>query len=296
MPKKWHPMTIRTIKEILKHEKLAPLKRLGQNFLIHKQTAEKIVSLAGIDENETIVELGVGLGTLTGPLAARVNKVIGLEIDSGIIDWQQNDGNLADNVELRHQDLLKADFSRLAEQCGGKLKIVANLPYSISSPLLFKLLDNRQVMGWAVLMLQKEVALRLIAEPGCKEYGILSVLLASSAEVKKLLNVGPEQFHPRPKIDSVVVKISFDPPPRRAASLPQHDHMLLRNIVKSAFQKRRKTLLNALSSSALLAANKEMIRKSLANANIDPTTRAEKLTIEEYVTLCNELEKLPHHS
>ncbi|MCB2181092.1 MAG: 16S rRNA (adenine(1518)-N(6)/adenine(1519)-N(6))-dimethyltransferase RsmA [Desulfobulbaceae bacterium] len=278
-------MSLQTIKKILKHEKLAPLKRLGQNFLIHEQTAERIVSLAGVTEEDTVVELGVGLGTLTGPLSRNVEKVIGIELDSGIIDWQQTDGNLAENVTLIHQDLLKADFHHLAKECGGRLKIVANLPYSISNPLLFKLLDNREVMGWAVLMLQKEVGQRLVASPGTKEYGILSVLLAGSARVTHLLDVGPGQFHPRPKVDSVVVKISFDPVPERAQALPPHDHSFLRKIVKSAFQQRRKTLLNALSASALLGFNKESVRTALLKANVEPTTRAEKLGIEEFVAI-----------
>lgn len=285
-------MTLQTIKKILRNEKLAPSKKLGQNFLIHRQTAERIVSLAGVDEHDTILELGVGLGTLTGPLADKVKKVIGLEIDSGIIEWQQKEGNLADNVTLIHQDLLEADFVELAEKCDGRLKIMANLPYSISNPLLFKLLENRHVMEWAVLMLQKEVAMRLIASPGCKEYGILSVLLAGTAEVKRLLDVGPGQFHPRPKVDSVVVKISFFPPPLRTLSLPDHDHVFLKRIVKSAFQKRRKTLLNSLSSSPLLSYDKKTINDALMQIHIDPSTRAERLTVEDFIKISQVLSDL----
>lgn len=282
-------MSLQTIKDILKNEKLAPSKKRGQNFLIHRQTAAAIVALAGVSADDTVVELGVGLGTLTGPLAEKANRVIGLEIDSGIIDWQTTSGNLADNVQLIHQDLLKADFPDLAQQCGGRLKILANLPYSISNPLLFKLLDNQAVMEWAVLMLQKEVAMRLVAAPGTKEYGILSVLMAGSASVTRLLDVGPGQFHPRPKVDSVVVKITFHPVPQRASSLPAHDPELLRKVVRSAFQKRRKTLLNSLSSSPFVDFAKENCRRALLGAGIDPTTRAERLTIEDFVALTREL-------
>lgn len=282
-------MSLQTIKDILKNEKLAPSKKRGQNFLIHRQTAAAIVALAGVTADDTVVELGVGLGTLTGPLAEKVNRVIGLEIDSGIIDWQQTSGNLAGNVQLIHQDLLKADFPGLAQQCGGRLKILANLPYSISNPLLFKLLDNQEVMEWAVLMLQKEVAMRLIAAPGTKEYGIISVLMAGAATVTRLLDVGPGQFHPRPKVDSVVVKIAFYPVPQRASSLPAHDSELLRKVVRSAFQKRRKTLLNSLSSSPFVDLAKENCRRALLGAGIDPTTRAERLTIEDFVALTREL-------
>jgi len=285
-------MSLQSIKDILKSEKLAPSKKRGQNFLIHRQTAATIVALAGVTPDDTVVELGVGLGTLTGPLAEKVRQVIGLEIDSGIIDWQQTSGNLADNVTLIHQDLLKADFPDLAQQCGGRLKILANLPYSISNPLLFKLLDNQEVMEWAVLMLQKEVAMRLTAVPGTKEYGIISVLMAGAATVTQLLNVGPGQFHPRPKVDSVVVKITFHPTPERAVRLPAHDPELLRKVVRSAFQQRRKTLLNSLSASPFITFAKENCRAALLAAGIDPTTRAERLTIENFVALTGQLAKV----
>jgi len=238
-----------------------------------------------------VLELGVGLGTLTDPLSQRAKQVIGIEIDSGIIAWQRSEGNLADNVTLIHQDLLKADFHDLAIQSGGKLKIVANLPYSISNPLLFKLIDNRNDMEWAVLMLQKEVALRLTAKPGKKEYGILSVFFAGCAEVTHLLDVGPGQFYPRPKIDSVVVKIRFYPTPKRVQDLPDYDERLLRLLVKGGFQQRRKRLANALSSAPLLSYSKEEILGALETADIDSKVRAENLTIEQFVTLCRILGK-----
>ena len=282
-------MSLQTIKDILKQGKLAPSKKRGQNFLINPHTAARIVSLAGVGADDIVVELGVGLGSLTAPLAASVRQVIGLEIDEGIIAWQSTSGNLAANVTLLRQDLLQADFAELARQCGGRLKIMANLPYSISNPLLFKLLDNRRDMEWAVLMLQKEVADRLRAKPGTKEYGILSVLMAGSASVDKLLDVGPGQFHPRPKVDSVVVKITFHPLPQRAGALPAHDHDLLRKVVKSAFQKRRKTLLNSLSTSPFIVFNRDTIRGALLACGIDPATRAERLTVEQFVELTRAL-------
>ena len=279
-------MNLQKIKEVLRHKKLAPLKKLGQNFLIYPETAARIVHLAGVTSQDTILELGVGLGTLSEPLSRQAHHVIGLEIDSGIIAWQNSEGNLAENVTLLHQDLLKADFHELAQQSGGRLKIVANLPYSISNPLLFKLMDNRIDMEGAVLMLQKEVAMRLVASPGTKEYGILSVLLAGCAEVSRLLNVGPGQFYPRPKIDSVVVKIKFYPQPARSKALPEHDEELLRQLVKGAFQQRRKTLVNALSSAPLLSYSKDKIKQVLSETSIDHRERAENLTIEQFVSLC----------
>lgn len=221
---------------------------------------------------DTVVELGVGFGALTLPLAATVRRVVGLELDAGLIRCHREEGILPANVELVHQDLLQADFAALAADTGGRLMIVANLPYSVSNPLLFKLMESREAMAGAVLMLQKEVADRLTASPGTKEYGILTVLLAACATVTPLLHVGPEQFHPRPKVDSVVVRLDFEPPPERARRLPPYDRLLLHQVVKGAFQQRRKTLLNGLAS-AWPELGKETWRRLLAAADIAPAVR-----------------------
>lgn len=273
------------IKKILTSRKLAPHKSLGQNFLIHQQTADRIVEKSGIAADDIVLELGVGFGAMTLPLAERVRAVIGLEIDAGIIAWHKEQGELPDNVTLIHQDILKADFTELAARSGGRLKIVANLPYSISNPLLFKLIEHKEEMEWATLMLQKEVAQRLTAKPGTKEYGILSVLLCACASVKTLMEVGPGQFHPRPKVDSTVVRIVFHPVPESVRRLPGHDGTLLHKLVKAAFQQRRKTLLNALSSASLCGFDKKRIGLCLEEAGIPAGIRAERLTVEEYVHL-----------
>lgn len=273
------------IKNILQRHQLAPSKKLGQNFLVHRQTAQRIVDLSGIKQDDIAVELGVGLGSLTLPLAAQVRQVIGIELDGGIIAYHQEAGDLPDNVNLIHQDLLKTDFGMLASQSGGPIKILANLPYSVSNPLLFKLLENRNKVAWAVLMLQKEVGQRLTAAVGTKEYGVLTVLLAGCATVEPLMQVGPAQFHPRPKVDSVVVRISFQPPPQRAAALPDHDHALLRRIVNAAFQQRRKTLCNALAAGGFHGINKEGLAELLRDIGLTPEIRAERLAIEDYVRL-----------
>ena len=272
-------------KELLEQHRLAPSRQRGQNFLVNRHTAETIVDLSGVAENDRVVELGVGFGALTIPLAAKVAQVLGLEIDAGIVKYHQESGDLPANVTLLHQDLLRADFAELAGQCGGRLKIVANLPYSLSNPLLFKLVESREVLDSAVLMLQKEVAMRLLATPGTKEYGVLTVLLNGCASVKKLLNIGPNQFHPRPKVDSVVVKISFYPTPARVAQLPAHDHVLLKKLVRAAFQQRRKTLLNSLAASGLPGTSKSQLPALLQEAAIDPMVRPEKLRVEDFVGL-----------
>ena len=276
-----------SIKKILSERQLAPSKKLGQNFLVHRQTAEHIVELSGVTQDDSVLELGVGLGSLTIPLAERVKQVIGLELDAGIIAYHQEHQSLPANVTLIHQDLLKADFGELAARTNGPLKILANLPYSISNLLLFKLVENHESLDRAVLMLQKEVGQRLTAKVGSKEYGVLSVLLAGCASVKTIMQVGPEQFHPRPKVDSVVVRITFQPVPERVAQLPAHDRQLLRRIVNAAFGQRRKTLRNSLSAGMINGLSRERLSALLHQAGINPETRAERLTIEDFVCLTN---------
>jgi 16S rRNA (adenine1518-N6/adenine1519-N6)-dimethyltransferase len=279
------------IKEILKQQKLAPKKRFGQNFLVNKNISEKIVRLAGINPDDTIIELGVGLGALTGYLAKSCKKVIGLEIDSGIIRYHEEEGSLPDNVTLLHQDILQADFSKLANEAGGRIKIIANLPYSISNPLLFKLTLHRDEIDWAVLMLQKEVAQRLTANMGTKDYGILTVRMAACASAQKLLDLGPQHFHPRPKVDSQVLRITFHPKPERAAALPEYDYALFKIVVDAAFQQRRKTLVNALSASSLLGIDKNNIENALAQMKLDSRIRGEKLQVEDFIALTNILQQ-----
>ncbi len=278
------------IKEILRQQRLAPKKRFGQNFLTNKNISEKIVRLAEINPDDTILELGVGFGALTNYLAENCKRVIGLEIDSGIIRWHKEEGSLPDNVTLVHQDILQADFSKLAKEAGGRLKIIANLPYSISNPLLFKLTEHMDEMEWAVLMLQKEVAQRLSANIGTKDYGILTVRMAACASVRKLLDLGPQHFHPRPKVDSQVVRITFHPKPERARTLPDYDHTFFKIVVDAAFQQRRKTLVNALSSSNLVNTDKKNIEAALVQMKLDSRIRGETLQVEDFVTLTNILQ------
>ena len=280
----------RQIKDILRKHQLAPSKRFGQNFLVNPQVAARIVEKAGVAADDTIIELGVGFGALTIPLANQTKRVIGLEIDSGIIKYHREEKDFPDNVTVLHQDLLKADFNELADLSDGRLKIMANLPYSISNPLLFKLIDNRTVMKWAVLMLQKEVGQRLTASLGTKEYGILTVLLASCATVETLLELGPGNFHPRPKVDSVVVKIVFHPLSERVQKLPTYDFQLFRTIVNASFQQRRKTLINALHAAGQ-GFSKERLHEALTKIGISPKVRAERLAVEDFVKLTCELSK-----
>ena len=284
---------IHNTRSSLEKHNLTPKKRFGQNFLVHTGTAEAIVHAGRITNDDIILEVGVGLGALTRPLARAARQVIGLEIDSGIIRLHQEEEGLPENVTLIHQDILKADFIALYDQCQGPIKIMANLPYSISNPFLFKLIENQEKMAWATIMLQKEVADRLTAQPGTKQYGVPTVLLSACATVTRLLTLKPAEFHPRPKIDSVVVRIDFDRQTERIKALPPYDHALLHRVVRGAFSQRRKTLLNTLSSSKLLpliaeedkATIKHQTEALIRKAGIAPTARAEDLTLEDFVRL-----------
>ena len=286
-------------KDSLQTHKLAPSKKFGQNFLINEKTAQKIVQSGRVQADDTIIEVGVGLGALTIPLANSAHHVIGIEIDSGIIRYHEQEKDLPQNVTLLHQDILKTDFNALYHQIGSKLKIMANLPYSISNPFLFKLIENHHLLKWATIMLQKEVADRLMAQPGIKQYGIPTVLLRSCASVEKLMTLKPAEFHPRPKIDSVVVRIVFSPTPAHVKKLPDYNYKILQTLVRAAFGQRRKTLYNTLSSCRLFAPfllDKKDIRaatrEAIINSSIKPEIRGESLNLDQFVALAVSFEKM----
>ncbi len=273
-------MTHPPLAAILRQHDLAALRRLGQNFLVNPAVAERIADLAGVGKEHTVVEIGVGFGALTLPLARRAQRVIGLEIDRGIVEWHGRNQVLPANVDLRHQDALRVNYRCLAGETGDRLTVVANLPYSISSPILFALLDAYPAVERAVLMLQREVADRLTAAVGTRNYGVLTVLLAQRATVRRLLKVGPNNFHPRPKIDSTVVAIDFLPPEQDRQ--PPGTAPLLRPLVKAAFGQRRKTLANALFP---LVGDRDRLARLLAAAGIDGRRRPEQITPDEYLAL-----------
>jgi len=280
-------------REALKNSQLAPKKRFGQNFLVHRQTAESIALAGQVSGSDIILEVGVGLGALTLPLAAMAQHVFGYEIDSGIIRYHEEQGDLPDNVTLVHQDILTADFQKIAELCGGRLKIVANLPYSISNPFIFKLIDNAFLIDTATIMMQKEVADRLMAAPNTKAYGVPTVLLASCATVRKLMTLGPGEFHPRPKVDSVVVCLDFSDFSRKAEKLGGYDFTLFRRLVRATFNQRRKTILNTLSGADLFGdligedkkANKQATLSTIELAKLRPNARPETLTCVDFINL-----------
>lgn len=261
---------------------LRPLKSRGQNFLINPGIIQTIIEKAAFGSGDTVIEVGTGLGILTIPLATKVKKLISFEIDPHLIAIVKQEHILPPTLEIVHQDILKVDFTALQREYGQKLKIVGNLPYYISSPILFRIWENRPVFKAAFFMLQKEVAERLLALPGSKKYGILSVLFNYCADMEKILTLSAGQFYPRPKVDSMVVGLYLRPPHE-----PATDETFLKAIIKSAFQQRRKTLQNALSSGTGFST--DQIRNVLEDLDIDGRRRAETLEVHDFVRLSNRL-------
>jgi len=275
----------KTTRETLQKYGLAPSKQRGQNFLVHERTARTIVKKAGFTADDHVVEVGVGLGALTTILAETAGQVTGFEIDRGIIRYHQEQKLLPANVELIHADILKTDFQALREKIGHPLKIISNLPYSISNPFIFVLVDNRTLIESAVILLQKEVADRLQAAPGNKDYGIPSVLLQSCATVTGLMNINPAEFHPRPNVDSSLIRVKFSP-----SGYDDKIFTVLRALVRAAFSARRKTLINNLLSSLPplrdhhqdKAVKKQWLLEVLDAAGIRHDIRAERIEVEQF--------------
>ena len=274
-------MDRRHTRDLLHDSGLAPHKRLGQNFLVDANIPRRIAAAVDLGPDERVLEVGVGLGALTRPLAEAAGEVIGIEADSGLIRLHEERRDLPDNVRLIHADILKTDLASFRPP-GGHLKIAANLPYAISTPFLFRLIEQRDALETAVLMLQKELAERLCAAPRTKEYGAPTVLLAACADVETLFDVGPAAFHPRPRVDSRVIRLRFFPEPARLAELGPFDRPLFTRVVRAAFSQRRKTLANALSG---LVPDKAALLGPLERAGIAAERRAETLTLAEYVGL-----------
>ncbi len=289
--------------ETLHRYSLAPKKRFGQNFLVHKRTAEAIVNASNTDKNDTVVEVGVGLGALTLPLAKQVSHVFGFEIDSGLVRFHKEQNLLPKNVTVIHDDILNADFSEIMRDIGNgkdRLKIIANLPYSISNPFIFKLIDNARYIHTVTVMLQKEVALRLSASPGTKEYGIPTILVASCATVENHFLIRPEEFYPRPQVDSMVISLHFHHrSPRGIDCSESYDRSLLKEIVRTTFHQRRKTIENTLKDIPRIrhaAGTEKKQRKKIAGealkkAGISPSIRPEQLEIRQYIALTRVLSR-----
>jgi 16S rRNA (adenine1518-N6/adenine1519-N6)-dimethyltransferase len=270
-------------RQILQNHDIRPRKRLGQSFLKDRDVTGRIVQIADIRKEDTVVEIGAGLGIMTELLAARAGRVIALEFDPRLATILREALKSHANVEIVPTDVLKYDFSLACRGCSiGNFKVVGNLPYNISSQILFHLISYRQSIAYMAVMFQKEMADRIIAPVGTKDYGIPSVLLSMYATVSHEMTVPPECFYPQPKVISSVLKIVM----RQKPLVDLKDDDFFRRIIKVAFSKRRKTLLNNLRAANLPVCEEE-INSSLEAAGIDGKRRGETLTTEEFGTLSN---------
>ena len=276
------------LRALLSEHKLRLRRELGQNFIVEDQIADRLVERSGITSDECVVEVGTGLGMLTRALARRAKFVVTLEIDSGLARVVREEKLLPDNVELIHADVAKQDLgeliSRVKREHDGDVRFVANLPYSAATPLLRRLLDHRrELLGWSV-MLQREVADRLFAPIGTRDYGSLTVLHQLTAELEGRVRVSDKSFFPVPKVDSAFVSLRAND----AWNLSSQDLTKLERVVRAAFGQRRKTLQNALRGGGVGGDRAELLA-SFERIGIDSRARAETVDPEAFLALSREL-------
>jgi 16S rRNA (adenine1518-N6/adenine1519-N6)-dimethyltransferase len=277
-----------SLKDILGKHNFRFKKKYGQNFITDPGILNKIVSIGDITSDDIVVEIGPGAGTLTEAIARQAGQVIAIEIDSDLLPILQE--NLAEwgNIKIVEGDALKIDLDKLVEEITGQrkpYKIIANLPYYITSPLVMHFLESGFNIKKIVIMVQKEVAERFTAEPGTKEYGALTVNLNIYTKPRIAFFVSRNVFTPRPDVDSAVVDLEV----REEPPYPINNIDVLKRLVKAAFNQRRKTLSNALKT---LNIEKDIIQKALEDTDIDPKRRGETLTLEEFVMIANRLSTL----
>jgi 16S rRNA (adenine1518-N6/adenine1519-N6)-dimethyltransferase len=267
-----------------------PDKALGQNFLIDEDTIDTIVSESGVSKETLVIEIGPGTGALTLPLAEAAGRVIAVELDEDMIKGLRIKTFDLDNVEIIHQDILETDIKSLASEAMAEhglkeLRIIGNLPYYITTPIIMKLLETDTGATSITVMMQKEVADRIAAEPGTRASGAITYPVHYHARVSEIASVPRECFYPAPKVDSAVLRLDLRDEP--AVSVKDEDLMM--RCIKAGFSMRRKTLLNSLT--ALGYQNKEILSEALISAGIDPTRRAETLTLEEFARLSDNLQE-----
>jgi len=276
-------------KILLKAWNLRPNKKLGQHFLKDPSAAEMIVRRSKIAGDDTVLEIGAGLGAITIAVAKIARKVYAVETDPQLIQLLKSElaiYNLS-NVEIIAKSILRVDISSLSNKLNQQLIVIGNLPYNISSQILLRLIHNRSHVNRAILMFQKELARRIKATPGNRDYGRLTAMLSYCADIKSVATIAASLFYPKPKVDSEVVEINFN----TSREYPPHDETMLFQVVKAAFATRRKTLKNALSAGGLQI-DPKLAREALIAAGIDPGRRAETLGVTEFIALQISLAKI----
>lgn len=275
----------RAVRDQLERRKLRATRARGQNFLVDPRIAESIADAAPVEPGDAVIEIGPGLGVLTRALAARARRVAAIEIDAGLVRTLREEGGLPAHVELVHADALDVDLAALVASLGPPVRVVANLPYAISSPLLRRLLDLRsQLAGWLVLV-QREMAERLVARSGTRDYGSLAALHALAVRIERVRDLPPACFFPRPRVTSTLIRATpLDSPLLAADELPQVERVL-----RAAFGTRRKTLVNALRNGLERAPSAELLHGVLESLGIPADARAEVLAPERLLALARAL-------
>ena len=273
--------------EVLQKYNFSFQKKFGQNFLIDPHVLDKIIAAAEITKDDFVLEIGPGIGTLTQYLAEAAREVVAVEIDSTLIPILEDTLSAYDNVSVINEDVLKVDLRKLAEERnGGKpIKVVANLPYYITTPIIMSLFESHVPLKSLTVMVQKEVALRMQAGPGTKDYGALSLAVHYYASPYLAANVPPNCFMPRPNVGSAVIRLTrFEETPVQVK-----DEKLLFRLIRASFNQRRKTLQNGLVNSQELDFTKEQVAAAIATLGVSPSVRGEALTLEQFAALANAL-------
>ena len=271
-------------REIITHYAIKPRKNLGQSFLMEENVIRNIAAEANVTGDDIVVEIGAGIGVLTEYLAQNAARVIAVELDDKLVEVLKDRLSGYNNIQIYHGNILRFDFRTIARTGRQKIKVIGNIPYNISSPVLFYLLSFRSVIDSFVLMMQKEVIDRLVASPGGKSYGVPSVILQMFATVEKVFDVPASCFYPRPKVESSVMKGFF--PETSMINLIDEDFFV--RLVRDAFAQRRKMLINNLKQSKLLeGAPESLLKEALIMAGIDSGRRGETLSIKEFGHLSN---------
>jgi 16S rRNA (adenine1518-N6/adenine1519-N6)-dimethyltransferase len=266
-------------------------KKFGQNFLIDENVVEKIVRDAGVTKDDFVLEIGPGIGTMTQILCENAREVVAVEIDDKLIPILTEDTlSWYDNVTVIHEDILKLDIVKLAnERNGGKpIKVVANLPYYITTPIIMGLFESHVPLDSITIMVQKEVADRMQVGPGTKDYGALSLAVQYYAKPQIILNVPASCFMPRPNVDSAVIQLTrYEKPPVEV----KDEHLMFR-LIRASFNQRRKTMTNSVGNSPELSVSKEQMAAALEKCGLSATVRGEALTLEQFAGLANVLTDL----
>lgn len=269
-------------REILKKYNIKADKSLGQNFLISDEVVDGIVESANIEKEDIVIEIGPGLGVLTNLLLQKSNNVIAVELDPRMVSILKDRFKEKDNFTIIHEDILKVDLAKIINErksSNSRVKVVANLPYYISTPIIMKLLENNEIIDEIIVMVQKEVGDRLTAKTGERLAGAITYAVSYYSNASKVINVPKESFIPSPKVESVVIKLELK------KNVQEENKELLFKIIKSAFAQRRKTLENALINGKIVT-SKERIQEIFDKLGIEKNIRGENLSLEQYESLC----------